>query len=127
MNERTFIIESDLQRSRLQQFIGSRPLPFQCEVGPVRQQRTLAQNSRLWLLHGAAARQTGNSSEDMHEEALCRHFGYREVTMPTGWIKRIPLKRSSTREPKEFAEFMDSTEAWYATEFGVWLDQDAAA
>jgi hypothetical protein len=60
----------------------------------------------------------------MHEEALCRHFGYTEHRMPTGWIKRVPLKRSSVREKKEFSEFMESTEAWYASEFGVWLGQD---
>jgi hypothetical protein len=75
-------------------------------------------------LHSLAAKETGNSAEDMHEEALCRHFGYTEHRMPTGWIKRVPLKRSSVREKKEFSEFMESTEAWYASEFGVWLGQD---
>jgi hypothetical protein len=34
---------------------------------------------------------------------------------------RVPLKRSSTRDKKEFAEFMDFVENFYGSEFGVWL------
>lgn len=127
MTERTFHIENDLQRQRLKQFLDARKLPFQVDVGAIREQRTVSQNSRLFALHTMVAKETGNTVEDMHEEALCRFFGYREVTMPTGWIKRIPLKRSSQREKKEFAEFMESTEAWYATDFGCWLGQGEAA
>ena len=124
MQSRSFAIESFAQRDRLGQFLAKQEPPFQVDVGPVREQRTLSQNSRLWNLHAMVAKETGNSAEDMHEEALCRHFGYREVTMPTGWIKRIPLKRSSTREKKEFSEFMEATEAWYASDFGCWLGQE---
>jgi hypothetical protein len=123
---RVFTIEQPEQRDRLVQFIGRRELPFMVEVGEVRKQRTLNQNSRLWMLHAMVAKETGNTAEDMHEEALCRHFGFTEVKMPTGWIKRIPLKRSSTRETVEFAAFMESTEAWYASEWGCWLGQDEA-
>lgn len=121
---KTFVIETPEQRVKLLSYIGARDLPVLIEVGPVREQRSIPQNSRLWKLHALVAAQTGNSAEDMHEEALCRHFGYNEMKMPTGWIKRIPLKRSSAREKKEFHEFMESTEAWYATDFGVWLGQD---
>ena len=39
----------------------------------------------------------------------------------------IPLKRSSQRNRKEFGEFMEATEAWYITEFGVWLDDGQRA
>lgn len=125
MNERKFIIESDLQRARLKQFIDGRDLPFQAEVGDVREQRSLSQNARLWLLHTAAGNSLGYTPDEMHEEALCKHFGYTEKKMPGGWIKRVPLKRSSTREKKEFREFMDATETWYASEFGVWLEEAA--
>lgn len=118
---KSFIIETTDQRDRLVMFLKARELPFQVEYGPVRQSRTLPQNSRLFALHSMVAKETGNTVEDMHEEALCRHFGYTEVKMPTGWTKRIPLKRSSAREVKEFAEFMEATEAWYASDFGCWL------
>ena len=121
---KSYVIETTDQRERLVSFLAKRDVPFQVEYGPVRKQRTLPQNSRLWLLHSMVAKDTGNTVEDMHEEALCRFFGYTEVKMPTGWIKRVPLKRSSTREKKEFAEFMESTEAWYAQDFGCWLGQD---
>lgn len=123
---KTYIIDTDDQRDRLMQFIRARPLPVQIEVGPVREQRTLSQNSRLFALHSMVAEETGNTVADMHEEALCRYFGFTEVRMPTGWIKRVPMKRSSTRDKKEFAAFMEATEAWYAQEFGCWLGQEAA-
>ena len=119
---RSFVIETQEQRERLVSFINARALPVQVDVGEVRKQRTLSQNSRLWKLHGLVAAETGNTAEDMHEEALCRHFGYTEHKMPTGWIKRVPIKRSSPREVAEFSQFMDATEAWYASEFGVWLE-----
>jgi hypothetical protein len=121
---RSFLIETQEQRLRLVSFLSARALPVQVDVGEPREQRSLSQNSRLWKLHTLVAHETGNSAEDMHEESLCRHFGFTEHRMPTGWIKRIPLKRSSVREKKEFSEFMESTEAWYATEFGVWLGKD---
>lgn len=118
---KSYVIETTDQRERLVSFLAKREVPFQVEYGPVRVQRSLPQNSRLWLLHSIVAKETGNTVEDMHEEALCRFFGYTEVKMPTGWIKRVPLKRSSTREKKEFAVFMEATEAWYAQDFGCWL------
>ena len=119
---RTFIIQTLDQRDRLKQFIDRRDLPFQLDIGEIREQRTTSQNARLWKLHTLAGNHVGMGPDEMHEEALCRHFGYTEVRMPTGWIKRIPLKRSSTREKQEFREFMDATETWYASEFGVWLE-----
>lgn len=124
---KTFVVETADQRERLLMFIRARELPIQVEVGHVRVQRTSSQNARLWALHSLASKETGYSTEELHEEALCRFFGYTEKRMPTGWIKRVPLKRSSTREKKEFAEFMEATEAFYAAELGVWLGQEEMA
>lgn len=126
MSERTFRIEDDLQRQRLQQFLASRKLPFQVDLGPIREQRSLPQNSRLWALHQLAASATGHSAPEMHEFALCRYFGCKEVNLG-GVIRQIPNKRSSAREKLEFNEFMEATESWYASEFGVWLGQGEAA
>lgn len=123
---RTFIVTDDMQRARLVQYISRHALPMQVETGPVREQRTLSQNARLWKLHGLAAAQVGCSAEDMHEDRLCEYFGYTEKRMPSGDIKRIPLKRSSTREKGEFRLFMDFVENFYAANLGVWLDQEAA-
>ena len=129
MTERTFIVEREEQCFYLQKHVGRQPLPFQAVIGPVVKQRTNTQNARLWLLHTEAGKVTGYSVEEMHEFALCRHFGCTEVERKdlfTGEItmKRIPNKRSSTRNTKEFAEFMEATEAWYGADFGVWLGQD---
>ena len=95
-------------------------------VGRHISRRSNTANARLWLLHTAAAKHVGCSPEDMHEEMLSRHFGYNEVKMPTGVIRRIPLKRSSGLNKKEFAELMESTEIFYLEELGVFLDHDGS-
>jgi hypothetical protein len=117
-----FQIEDERQRMLLQKFIGARPLPFQCEVGKLREQRSLPQNNLLWQLHTLAAAATGYTPEEMHEEMLCTFYGYTEKDMPSGWKKRVPLKRSSTRDKEEFRVFLDNVQNYYAATFGVWLD-----
>lgn len=123
---KSYVIQNDDQRDRLMQFIRARPLPVQVEIGPVREQRTLSQNSRLWALHSLAADVTGYSPEEMHELMLCKFFGSHEIEL--GGVRRIvPLKRSSARDKQEFRKFMDSVENFYAAELGVWLGQDQEA
>lgn len=122
---KSFVIERPEQLARLLQFLAGRELPMQVEVGPVREQRSVSANSRLWALHQMAARETGHSPDELHEIMLCKFFGTREIEV--GGLKReVPLKRSSTREKKEFREFMDNVENFYASQLGVWLDQEAA-
>lgn len=126
MIERRFVIETEDQAIRFRQFVQAQKPPYQAELGPIREQRSMSQNSRLWALHALAAKSTGHSAEEMHEFALCRHFGSAEVKIG-GIVRQIPNKRSSTRERKEFAEFMETTESWYAADFGVWLGQEETA
>jgi hypothetical protein len=125
---RTFDVETDGQREYLLKFIARQAPPFRVEFGPIVVQRTLTQNARLWALHTMAGNHLGYSAEEMHEHALCHHFGYTEAEAKdplTGEItmKRTPNKRSSTRSKEEFRAFMDATETWYGTEFGCWLPQ----
>jgi hypothetical protein len=120
---KTFVIEAEGQRARLQQFIGRRPLPFMADIGDVRQQRSLSQNSRLWALHSLASAETGHTPEELHELMLCKFFGTKEIELK-GIRRTVPLKRSSTREKQEFREFLDNVENFYAAELGVWLGQD---
>ena len=127
MQERRFLLDTNQHRDNAARYVGKLPVEegaMELIVRPYTPQRTSSQNRRLWKLHGMVAAHTGMSVEDMHEEALCKHFGYTEVTMPTGWIKRVPLERSSTKDKKKFADFMTATEAWYIEFFGVWLGQD---
>jgi hypothetical protein len=128
--ERQFQVTAEHQRDFLLSFLPKQPLPLLVTVGPLRKRRTWKSNARLWLLHTAASEVTGYTPDEMHEEALCKHYGYTEQERKdlfTGEIttKRIPLKRSRVRDTKEFAKFMEATEIWYGTEFGVWLEQDA--
>ena len=123
---RSFQIEDELQRQRLVQWLSKQAVPFQIEFGPIREQRSLPQNARLWALHQLAAKETGYSPDELHELMLCKFFGSQEIEL--GGIKRtVPLKRSSTREKSEFREFLDSVENFYASELGVWLGQEEAA
>lgn len=122
---KSFQIENPDHCQRLIQFILRRPLPFQVEVGEIREQRSLPQNARLWALHQLASKETGYSPDELHELMLCKFFGSQEIEL--GGVKRtIPLKRSSTREKGEFREFLESVENFYASELGVWLGQEAA-
>lgn len=123
---KSFIIEQPEQLARLLQFLAKRELPFQIEVGPVREQRSVSANSRLWALHQMASRETGHSPDELHELMLRKFFGTKEVRVK-GEIMIVPAKRSSTREKAEFREFMDNVENFYASELGIWLDQQEAA
>jgi hypothetical protein len=125
--ERTVVVSEDKQREFLCGLVRRRPLPFQAVVGPVVRQRTLTQNGRLWLLHTAASQVSGYTPEECHEEMLCAHYGYTEQQRISPWtgeieMKKTPNKRSSTRNRKEFAEFMDFCENFYGEKLGVWLE-----
>ena len=120
---RTFLIEEAGQRERLGQFLAKRELPFQVDVGPIREQRSLSQNSRLWALHQLASEQTGYTPDELHELMLSKFFGTKEIEVKGSRVT-VPAKRSSTREKDEFRGFLDNVENFYASELGVWLGQD---
>lgn len=122
---KSFVIETPEQLARLLQFIAKHDLPMQVEIGPVRQQRSVSANSRLWALHQMASRETGYTPDELHELMLKKFFGTKEIEVK-GERMTVPAKRSSTREKAEFREFMDNVENFYASELGVWLDQEAA-
>lgn len=128
MEPRKFILRNDFVRTHLVTFLQKLDLTRVLEVTiKVHQdKRSNSQNARLWALHAAAGRFVGCSAEDMHEDMLCKFFGFTEVKMPSGYTKREPLKRSSQLGKKEFGEFMEQVEAFYISELGVWLDQAAA-
>lgn len=129
MTSNTLLCDTPERIARAQKVIGGLPLKdgaWEVLIQRHRKKRGLGANARLWLLHTKAAEHTGYSPEEMHEFALARHFGFTEkqVVCPfTGEIevKRIPLKRSSSRDTKEFAAFMEETESWYIATFGVFL------
>ena len=122
---RSFIISDDLQRQRLKQYIDRRDLPFQADIGDPREQRSVAQNSRLWALHQLASAATGHTPDELHDMMLCKFFGTKEIKVGQ-MIRMVPAKRSSAREKKEFRDFLENVENFYAAELGVWLGQDAA-
>ena len=126
MKDRTFQVETEQQREMLSRFTSRRPVPFQAVIGEIRKQRTLPANRRLWLLHTAASDVTGYTPEECHEEMLCAHYGYTEKERTNPWtgeceMKKTPNKRSSVRDTKEFAKFMEHCENFYGETLGVWL------
>ena len=129
MSARQFVLDRPERVPAFTGWLGKQSLPLDVVVKPYEPKRSNPQNARLWKLHGLAADVTGYDSAEMHEKALCKHFGYTEVERRdplTGRMEltQIPNERSSVQLKKKFAEFMEATEAWYATEFGVWLNQD---
>lgn len=122
MINRVFQVETAQQQEYLSRFVLKQPVPFQVEVGPIKEARSLTQNARLWKLHSLAAEVTGCSPARMHEDMLAEHFGYTEKRLPSGDLERIPLKRSSTRDKKEFGAFMEFVESFYGQQLGVWLE-----
>lgn len=131
MNPTTIIVESPERKEYARKVIDRLPLGgrgWDVQIKPHVERRSLKANARLWALHSKAAAHLGYSAEDMHEFALCRHFGHAEqkVMAPGGELilRQVPLKRSSARDAKEFAAFMEATEAWYISEFGVFLGGD---
>ena len=122
---RSFLIQTADQRDRLMQFIAKRELPMQIDVGEPREHRTTSQNSRLWALHTLASGITGYSPEEMHNLMLAKFFGTKEMEV-RGFRFTVPAKRSSTRDKREFRQFLEDVENYYASELGVWLGQEEA-
>ena len=127
MTERQFILRNEFVRKNVIAYLEKLDIKTAIEVlvRPFIEKRSLDQNARLWKLHELAAEHTGHSAEEMHEFALMRYFGMKEISIGQ-LVRLIPLKRSSQRNKKEFRDFMESTEAFYISEFGVFLDQEAA-
>lgn len=129
MEPRKFILRSEFVRTHLIEFLKRLPIERLVEVTikPFAEKRSVRANARLWLLHNTAAKNVGCSPEDMHEDMLCMFTGVKaEVRLPSGSLKRIPNERSSDMNTKRFAQFMEQVEAFYISELGVWLDQEAA-
>ena len=120
---RQWIVEAPEQMAKVCAYLSRLPVEsvLCLTLDDYKHPRTLKQNRRLFLLHTKAAEATGYSVEEMHEFALMRHFGHQEISVGN-LTRRVPLKRSSTRDKAEFAKFMEETEAFYISDLGVWLE-----
>lgn len=122
MTAQVLILDTETKRDRAAKIVSQLPVakPLKLTVEPFRARRSNTANARLWALHQRAAEHTGMSAEEMHEIALCRFYGFEEKRVG-GMIRQTPIERSSAKDVKAFAQFMEATEAWYITEFGVFL------
>lgn len=123
MNAQVLILDTETKRDRAAKIVSQLPVakPLKLTVEPFRARRSNTANARLWALHQRAAEHTGMSADEMHEIALCRFYGYEEKKVG-GIVRQIPLERSSAKDVKEFARFMEATESFYITELGVFLE-----
>lgn len=123
MTPQTILLDSEDKRQRALMIIGALRLdrPLEVLVRPYVEKRSQSQNARLWVLHQKVAEHLGVAPDDMHEEALCRFFGYEEKKIGP-FVRRVPIERSRVQDKKRFREFMDATEHWYIEEFGIWLE-----
>lgn len=124
LTPQTIIIDSEVKRQRAVMILSKLPIdkPLKVTVELFRPARSLNANRRLWALHQKAAEAVGCSAEELHEEMLCAHYGYKVVDMPTGNSKRVPLERSHDKDSKKFAAFMEFCEMTYITNLGIWLE-----
>lgn len=124
VQSQVIIIDAEPKRERAVKVLSLLPLekPLKVTIEPFIARRSNVANARLWALHTKAAEHVGCSPADIHEDMLCEHYGYNEVKLPSGQIKRTPLKRSSVRDTREFAKFMEFCETFYITAFGIWLE-----
>ena len=127
MTPSTIILDRPERVEYAQKVIGRLPIVdhvWDVSISPHVDRRTNNQNARLWALHGKAAAEVGCGADEMHQEMLCEFFGAIEVKMPSGQIRRVPVKRSSQRDKKEFAAFMEFVESFYIAKLGVFLGDD---
>lgn len=133
VEERKFVLRTEFVLTNLLAFLATLKAAvlsgelIEVIVRPFVEKRSSAANARMWLLHTAAGRHVGCTSDDMHEDTLCEFYGYNEVRMPSGYVKRVPVKRTSGMNKREFGEHMQRLEAFYISELGVWLDHQLAA
>lgn len=118
------ILDNETKRERALKVVSLIPLdrPLKVTIEPFIARRTNTQNARLWALHTKAAEHIGCSPADVHEDMLCEHYGYTEVKMPSGAIKRVPNERSKVQDTKAFGKFMEFCENFYICNFGIWLE-----
>lgn len=90
-------------------------------VEKYRKNRSTDQNRRYWAILSALGNHIGLSSEEMHNEVLCEHFGYELVTW-RGTEHKKPLRRSSRLTTVEFSALMDVAERWAVEEGVFWED-----
>lgn len=127
MNGNTLLVDSPERIERAQKVVGRLPVSdcaWEVEIRRHKPRRTNKANARLWALHSKAAAHVGCGAEEMHEEMLCEFFGASEVKMPSGQVRRIPIKRSSQRDGKEFGEYMEFVESFYISRLGVFLGDE---
>lgn len=124
MTPQTMILDSETKRDRAVRVLSLIPIatPVKVTIEEFVARRSSTANARLWALHSKVAAHIGCSSADLHEDMLCEHYGYNEVKLPSGAIKRVPLERSSTKDTKKFHKFMEFCETFYITSFGIWLE-----
>lgn len=124
MTAQTLILDTEQKRDRAVRVLTLLPLekPLKVTIEPFIARRSNAANARLWALHGKVSAHIGCSAADLHEDMLCEHYGYNEIRLPSGQIKRVPIERSSTKDVKRFHAFMEFCETFYITSFGIWLE-----
>ena len=126
---RTFILRDPINRATLYKFLDDPQMgweasaragkPLQVDIGMEKQKRSLQALRYYWAMLNQASEQIWIEgkvypSAVYHELAKRRFLGC--IDLPGGGLVALS---SSDLNPKEFALFVENTEAWLATEFGV--------
>ena len=121
----TFIIRDDKIRDRATDYLEKMSLLPLSEVviRPYKSSRSTEANARLWALHQAASTHTGYSPEELHEFCKSRFLGTTRVEVKDT-ILEVPIS-SAKLGVSDFSNFMQQVEAFYASELGVMIEQEA--
>ncbi len=101
---------------------------WKVSVEEIKSERSLAQNSYLWVAYTAISKATGYEKLDIHEDICKRHFGTRLKRVPGG-VKEVPIRttttdahgRRSVLSKMEFAELVEFVKR-YGAEAGVYIE-----
>lgn len=108
--QRRFILRDKLIAARAQEFIGALPREplYEVIVREFHEKRSLEANAYYWdQVVTPSADHFGYTPDEMHEEFLCAVFGTSDRTGLDGSVRKIPRKRSSGLNKKEFSWYVD--------------------
>lgn len=129
---RVFVLRSDAIRARIIEFLSGIMIdekhPFEIDVHPFKQKRSLGQDRYYWQMLTEVAEQLwvdGKqfSKEAIHEFAKGEFIGWVEIPLPNGRVHREPIS-TTTLDVAGFAKYVTQVEHWAASN-GVFFEVSA--
>lgn len=118
----TFILRDERILSRCIEFMGrliAGPETYEVQIRPHKKKRSNPQNNLYWQWLGLLAKETGHTSEQLHE-VFKRELLPRDYITLAGVEKEV-AKTTTKLSTAEFTDYLEQIAAFAATELGVYL------